>query len=729
MVSSSSTRSASLGQLDLTTNLLRILLPSIIIFGVSGLVMGMLNSRQIFWIPASAPAMYSIGMILGILIFPASWGIYRLAWGALLGSLLHLVVQIPYLFKLHLDNGYGSDVLAVVPVAGGEARLLTASLDRAVSGTYAFTPDGASLLFSVVDDRTMWIGKVPVAGGPVTALTSGRRVVTSLASAPNGRVAVLASTATEPAEVHALEKGLLRRLSRQNDAWLAGLQLATTEDFTSTSADGTVVHGLVVKPAGSAPGAKLPTVLDIHGGPNGQDDHSFSLERELLAAGGTAVLAVNYRGSSGRGSAFQKAIFGDWCHYEVVDLLGAVDQAVKSGLADPERLGTGGWSYGGILTDALVATDTRFAAAWSGAGSALQLSMYGTDQYVVQYENELGPPWKGLEPWLKVSYPFLHADRIRTPTLFLGGENDFNVPLAGGEQMYQALRSLGVPTRLVVYPGQRHSLKVPELRAGPDGARPRLVRQVPEAGGAGRLPRRHPRSHLLVPPPSAAAGPALEKDTIPTSGGDLEVTFVGHGSLYFGYAGRVIHVDPFGKLADYGTLPKADLVLITHAHGDHLDAAALAAVRKPETRILVAPACAGKVEGATVLENGQMTTLQGVTVEAVPAYNVANKRPDGTPFHPKGEGNGYVVTFGKTRVYVAGDTENVPEMKALKGIDVAFLPMNLPYTMTPEMVADAVRSFGPRILYPYHFGETDPARLTALLKDVNGTEVRIRRMK
>jgi L-ascorbate metabolism protein UlaG (beta-lactamase superfamily) len=226
-----------------------------------------------------------------------------------------------------------------------------------------------------------------------------------------------------------------------------------------------------------------------------------------------------------------------------------------------------------------------------------------------------------------------------------------------------------------------------------------------------------------------AAGPALEKDVFPASGGDLEVTFVGHGSLFFGFGGKVIHVDPFGKLADYGTLPKADLVLITHAHGDHLDAAALTAVRKPETRILVAPACVGKVEGATVLGNGEKTTVLGVTVEAVPAYNLVHKRPDGTPFHPKGEGNGYVVTFGKTRVYVAGDTENVPEMKALKAIDVAFLPMNLPYTMTPEMVEDAVRGFGPRILYPYHFGDSDTARLVAMLADVKGTEVRIRKMK
>ncbi len=228
---------------------------------------------------------------------------------------------------------------------------------------------------------------------------------------------------------------------------------------------------------------------------------------------------------------------------------------------------------------------------------------------------------------------------------------------------------------------------------------------------------------------AVAADPALEKDTIPTSAGTLEVTFVGHGSLYFGFGGKVIHVDPFGKLADYTKLPKADLVLVTHAHGDHLDATALAAIRKPDTRILVAKTCAGKVDGATVLENGETKTLAGVTVEAVPAYNLVHTRPDGTPFHPKGEGNGYVVTFGGTRVYVAGDTENVPEMKAMKAIDVAFLPMNLPYTMTPEMVSDAVRAFGPRILYPYHFGETDTSRLVALLADVKGTEVRIRKMK
>jgi L-ascorbate metabolism protein UlaG (beta-lactamase superfamily) len=228
---------------------------------------------------------------------------------------------------------------------------------------------------------------------------------------------------------------------------------------------------------------------------------------------------------------------------------------------------------------------------------------------------------------------------------------------------------------------------------------------------------------------AAAHGQGLEKDVIPTSAGELSVTFVGHGTLVFGHGGKTIHVDPWGRLADYSTLPKADLVLITHSHGDHLDPAALAAIRRPDTQVVVAPDCEGKVEGAVTLANGERKTVAGFELVAVPAYNLVHKRPDGTPFHPAGRGNGYVLTFGDTRVYVAGDTENVPEMKALEGIAVAFLPMNLPYTMTPEMVADAARAFRPRILYPYHFGDTDTARLVALLKDEKGIEVRLRSMK
>jgi L-ascorbate metabolism protein UlaG (beta-lactamase superfamily) len=226
-----------------------------------------------------------------------------------------------------------------------------------------------------------------------------------------------------------------------------------------------------------------------------------------------------------------------------------------------------------------------------------------------------------------------------------------------------------------------------------------------------------------------ASGQGLQRDVIATSAGELQITFVGHGTLMLGFGRKIIHVDPFSKLADYSTMPKADLVLITHAHGDHLDPAALAAIRTPATQVVVAAVCEGQVGGAIVLHNGEQKQVAGVSILAVPAYNIVHKRPDGTPYHPKGEGNGYVLTFGDTRVYIAGDTENVPEMKALKNIAVAFLPMNLPYTMTPEMVADAARAFRPRILYPYHYGDTDPNILVGLLQVEKGIEVRVRSMK
>lgn len=222
------------------------------------------------------------------------------------------------------------------------------------------------------------------------------------------------------------------------------------------------------------------------------------------------------------------------------------------------------------------------------------------------------------------------------------------------------------------------------------------------------------------------AQPTFEADTVKTSMGDLRMTFIGHGTLMFQVGGRTIHIDPVGREADYSALPDADLVLITHDHGDHLDPKAVDELRTASTTILAPEACAEKVPGATVMANGERKTVMGVGIEAIAAYNLVHERAPGTPYHPKGRGNGYVLTFGDTRVYVAGDTENTPEMKALTDIDVAFLPMNVPYTMTPAMVADAVKAFRPRILYPYHFGETDTSELVKLLADVQGVEVRIR---
>ena len=204
-------------------------------------------------------------------------------------------------------------------------------------------------------------------------------------------------------------------------------------------------------------------LLRIHGGPSGQDGHTFTPERQLFAGKGYAVLNVNYRGSNGRDTAYQQAIFANWGQKEVVDLLACVDEAVKQGVADPDRLGIGGWSYGGILTDYTIATTTRFKAAISGAGMGNPFGFYGVDMYIFQCDNELGPPWKNPENYLKLGYPFLHADKIKTPTLFMGGDKDFNVPINGGEQMYQALRSLDVPTELVIYPGQFHGFTRPSF--------------------------------------------------------------------------------------------------------------------------------------------------------------------------------------------------------------------------------------------------------------------------
>lgn len=221
---------------------------------------------------------------------------------------------------------------------------------------------------------------------------------------------------------------------------------------------------------------------------------------------------------------------------------------------------------------------------------------------------------------------------------------------------------------------------------------------------------------------------AFEKDVIAGKDGDLEITFIGHGTLIFEFNKTVVHVDPWSTLADYSKLPKADIVLVTHEHPDHLDLAALERIAGDSAEVILTEACAKKGARGTIMKNGESRAIAGIGIEAVPAYNIAHKRSDGRPFHPKGAGNGYCLTFGDTRVYVAGDTENTPEMKRLAGIDIAFLPMNLPYTMTVEMVADAALSIRPKILYPYHFGETDCAKLARLLEGHPEIEVRIRKM-
>lgn len=355
---------------------------------------------------------------------------------------------------------YAVQQLAVVPAAGGAPRVLTATLDRNVTNP-RWTKDGTALLFQLEDDRRVTLARTPVTGGAVERLLPGDRVVASFTTTPDGRVAATISSPDAPAEVYAVEAGAARPLSHVNDAWRGEVRVAPTAPISFTSRDGTPVNGFVVTPPGYRPGTRFPTILRIHGGPVSQFQYDFDHLFQVLAARGYLVVVANPRGSSGRGERYATAIYADWGNRDAQDVLAAVDYVVARGLADPARLGVGGWSYGGILTNYVIAQDHRFKAAVSGASASNILAGYGTDQYVREYEAELGVPWQHTDTWLKLSLPFLHADRIATPTLFLCGDQDFNVPLLNSEQMYEALRSVGVETELVIYPGQHHAIGKP----------------------------------------------------------------------------------------------------------------------------------------------------------------------------------------------------------------------------------------------------------------------------
>ncbi|HVS13163.1 MAG TPA: S9 family peptidase [Thermoanaerobaculia bacterium] len=359
---------------------------------------------------------------------------------------------------------YDPAELAVIPAAGGEPTLLTPELDRGVSRP-TWSADGASLLFLLEDDLIQTVARVPAAGGPIERWESEVRddsgVIESFAVGRDGRLAAVLSRPHQPPEVFARDAAGWRALSAHNQPLLERVSLASVQRIEVPIADEVPVHGVLMLPPGYQAGRRYPTIAYIHGGPVGQDALDFDWLTQVLAGHGYVVVRPNYRGSSGRGREFSRAIYADWGNLEVRDILATVDALVERGIADPERLGIGGWSYGGMSTNYAIAADTRFKAAVSGAAISNMLTGYGTDQYVVQYENEVGLPWQEIDTYLKISYPFFRADRIRTPTLFLCGEKDFNVPLINSEQMYQALRSLGVPTQLVIYPGQYHGLTKP----------------------------------------------------------------------------------------------------------------------------------------------------------------------------------------------------------------------------------------------------------------------------
>jgi len=353
-----------------------------------------------------------------------------------------------------------ADHLAVISIDGHEKRILTEDLDRQIYSP-AWSLDGESIYVTIADDRTRPIAAVPTDGGQITRLYPTRSqpgVASSFVVGANG-IATLARFAQQPTEVYRASDGAA--LTDHNADLVAAFDWASVETHDAISADGTRIGSMLLKPPGYRDGEAYPTIAYVHGGPFSQDAFEFDYMSQVLAAQGYLVVNPNYRGSSGRGRDFSSAYFGDWGNLEIQDIHAVMDKLVADGLSDPDRLGIGGWSYGGINTNFAIASDTRFSAAVSGASAANYIAGYGTDQYIWQYENELGKPWETPENYFRISYPFLKADRIETPTLFMVGELDWNVPLINSEQMYQALRSLNVPTQLVVYPGEHHGLSKP----------------------------------------------------------------------------------------------------------------------------------------------------------------------------------------------------------------------------------------------------------------------------
>ncbi len=352
---------------------------------------------------------------------------------------------------------YATAQLAVADVATGEVTR-PARIDRWFYYP-KFAPDG-SLLALVEQDRDTWLARIDAASGNIEYLSSGKRFGYDFAVARDGRVVLLETDVNTPAELFAMDT---RRQLTHHNAWTADRSLGEVRDVSFASGDAEI-HGYVTLPASFDPAKRYPLLTDIHGGPVYQHSHEFDLATRLYAAAGYAVLAINPRGSSGRGFDFSRAIFADWGNLDAQDISAGFTHAIESGVADPERIGVMGWSYGGILTDYMIASDKRIRAAISGAGVANVLATFGVDMYVREYLYELGTPWENFDTWRKLAYPFLHPERITAPTMFQCAGDDDNVPCVGAEQMYQALKVRGVPTKLIVYPGQNHELDVPSYR-------------------------------------------------------------------------------------------------------------------------------------------------------------------------------------------------------------------------------------------------------------------------
>lgn len=356
---------------------------------------------------------------------------------------------------------YATNHLAVIPAGGGEPRLPLRELDRNARSP-VFAPGDEAILFRLEDSAEEQLARVDLESGELERLVAGDLAIGAFDLHESGRAAVLVSTPRVPTEVFLWDGDGHERLTHTNELALTAVNLGEVRNVTFPSRDGTVIEGFITLPPDYERGQRYPALLRIHGGPVSQFDFSFSAEAQLFAAHGYVVVRANPRGSSGYGQAFSQAIWADWGHKDFEDVLAGVDYAIEEGYADPDRLGVGGWSYGGILTNYVITQSERFEGAITGASEVLYISNYGHDHYQYQWEMELGLPWENREGWERIS-PFNNVTKVTTPTLVMGGAADWNVPVNNSEQLYQALKRLGIDTKLVVYPGEAHGLQRPSF--------------------------------------------------------------------------------------------------------------------------------------------------------------------------------------------------------------------------------------------------------------------------
>ncbi len=354
---------------------------------------------------------------------------------------------------------YATNHLAITTL-GGQTELLTKDIDRNVSSP-VFSSDGKTILFNLEDSGMRHLASIGTNGRRFTRLINGNISIRGHHTL-DGLAATVLRRADAFGEIYLHDGNQNRQLTNANRSLLDSLQLSAVENIHFNSADGTEIEGFLYRPIDYVEGQSYPTLLHIHGGPVSQFDFSLNFVAQMMAANGYAVVMVNPRGSSGYGQDFSAALFADWGNKDFDDVMAGVDHVVRMGIADSSRLGVGGWSYGGILTNYVITKTGRFKAAISGASETLYRSLYGHDHYQYYWEKELGLPWENRELWDKLS-PFNYVANVTTPTLFMGGSVDWNVPILGSEQMYQAMKRLGRTTQLVVYPGQHHGIRKAEF--------------------------------------------------------------------------------------------------------------------------------------------------------------------------------------------------------------------------------------------------------------------------